>query len=101
MKMGSVPIFALCFHRRARLSISLSLKTNTHENRWFIIISGKWKGPPSEAYLQLEEQTVAPAAPQTQCSPQRLPAGQLGPEDGAPALPRQVLQGLCFCFACA
>lgn len=100
VKMGFVFIFVLCFYRRVRFFIFLFLKINIYENRWFIIIFGKWKGLFLEVYLQFEEQTVASVVLQIQCSFRRLFVGQLGFEDGVLVFFRQVLQGLCFCFVC-
>lgn len=51
VKMGFVFIFVLCFYRRVRFFIFLFLKINIYENRWFIIIFGKWKGLFLEVYL--------------------------------------------------
>lgn len=52
-KACSVPASLVCFRGGAKRS----LKTNKRENRGLTIISEKRKGPPTEAYLPLEEQT--------------------------------------------
>lgn len=46
MNIGSVPISSTCSVEGPHFPF-LPQKTNKHKNRWFVIISGEWKGPPA------------------------------------------------------